>query len=387
MKQETNEESDVEASTQTDETEEGGKKRFSGFFDRSSSFSMGGNLFSRVFNNNNESKPKKSQSSGTRRQRQARYNKASRQIKDIEATLRILRQELGEARSLRDSEEETKIKEMIDKRVKEKRKLTTELRILQKEALADVEQEFADKKKRVDPEKDPGKVSNQQEGNIKKITSEKQKQSREANEPVAIKVEAKKRKRATTTAVQVNSDKRSKKNQDGGNNPFSIVQSAVSNVFSRSSGKEQWEVVFPKTRISPGEVIPVVVGGLDLLIVASQDTKKIHCIANTCSHLGTPLETGPIERRPRDKPFGHQDEDHHHNNGEKCLSECIVCPLHQTAFELETGDIVGEWCPYPPIIGPAMGRVKPPAKLPIFDIRVRGKNIEVRINSLLSQYE
>jgi len=152
------------------------------------------------------------------------------------------------------------------------------------------------------------------------------------------------------------------------------AQSFVSGVWdSVVKTDEEWIVVCPKTRISPGEVVPLVAGGLDLLVVASRDGRKVHAIANSCPHLGTPLETGLMEQRP--KP-GTVVED-------KCLEDCIVCPLHNTAFELESGEVRGEWCPYPPVIGKMMGAIKPKANLVKFEIRTSGKNIEVRINTSL----
>jgi nitrite reductase/ring-hydroxylating ferredoxin subunit len=70
----------------------------------------------------------------------------------------------------------------------------------------------------------------------------------------------------------------------------------------------------------------VEVDGLALLIAADLDG-KIFAIANSCPHLGTPLENGRL--------------------GE---GSTIVCPLHKSAFSLESGDVVGDWCPFPPIL-------------------------------------
>jgi nitrite reductase/ring-hydroxylating ferredoxin subunit len=168
-------------------------------------------------------------------------------------------------------------------------------------------------------------------------------------------------------------------------NPLFAAQRLVTTLWDstfRAENKdmeEEWVVVFPKTRLDPGEVVPVNVGGIDLLVVASVDGKKLYCIANTCPHLGTPLETGPLVRRPvegstrSDNPDGCED--------------CIVCPLHQTAFALDSGEVRGEWCPYPPVIGAMMGAVKKKSPVAVFDIRTKGKNVEVKINSSLEDME
>lgn len=203
---------------------------------------------------------------------------------------------------------------------------------------------------------------------------------------------------------------------------FSGVQKFLSNAatgsmkrlsFTKSSSAEEWIPVFPKTRISPGEVVPATIAGIDLLVVASSDGRKLYCIANSCPHLGTPLETGMLERRPIEtiKPQPStftgsrvtqssqqqkQKASNSNTDSDKMIvseldvismlqqdgcEDCIVCPLHRTAFSLESGQVRGEWCPHPPIIGKIMGTVNAANNAAVFDIRYKGKNVEVRINT------
>lgn len=167
------------------------------------------------------------------------------------------------------------------------------------------------------------------------------------------------------------------------------ASSALTNVWKtvRNDDNDEWTTVCPKTRISPGEVFPVVAGGVDLLVIGSKDGTKIHCIANNCPHLGTPLESGMIERRKRessDAPsYSMSTEDDTKPMINDGFEDCIVCPLHQTAFSLDTGEVNGEWCPYPPVLGKVMGTVKQKNRLPTFNMRTKGKNIQIKISSMV----
>jgi nitrite reductase/ring-hydroxylating ferredoxin subunit len=167
------------------------------------------------------------------------------------------------------------------------------------------------------------------------------------------------------------------------------------NIFD-SGDEEQWVVVAPKTRISPGECVPVTVGGIDLLLVASKDGSALHCISNSCPHLGTPLELGTLERRPIETKTttstggpaasatatkSKSSVDATGSRKDDGCEDCIVCPLHRTAFALESGEVRGEWTPYPPVIGKLTGALKKQSNLAVFDVRIRGKNIEVKLNT------
>lgn len=126
--------------------------------------------------------------------------------------------------------------------------------------------------------------------------------------------------------------------------------------------KEEWVSVLKSNDIAAGDLVPVEVDGLAILVAADLDG-KIFAIANSCPHLGTPLENGRL--------------------GE---GSTIVCPLHKSAFSLESGEVVGDWCPFPPVLGPViLGNLAPPEKVSTFPVRAKGQNIEVFIDRNLKE--
>lgn len=135
---------------------------------------------------------------------------------------------------------------------------------------------------------------------------------------------------------------------------LSYAQKFVSDVIEKQKQRtrEEWVVVASKTSIAPGALVPVTAGGLDLLLVASKDGSALHCVANSCPHLGTPLELGILERLPIETSETSATTNSTTNTqlGETYISkllaqdgceDCIVCPLHKTAFALESGEVRG----------------------------------------------
>eukprot|EP00903_Cladosiphon_okamuranus_P010033 g9515.t1 len=143
-------------------------------------------------------------------------------------------------------------------------------------------------------------------------------------------------------------------------------ESSLNMAATKKAGKkEEWVSVLKTSDIAPGELVGVTQDGQELLIAA--DLKgSIYATANVCPHLGTPLDQGTIN-----------------------AAGALVCPLHKSAFSLEDGKLVGDWCPFPPVLGPlVLGRLEPAKDLAVFPVRASGGNIQVLINrNLKAEFE
>lgn len=86
------------------------------------------------------------------------------------------------------------------------------------------------------------------------------------------------------------------------------------------------------------------------VLVAEVDG-TVYAVSNKCTHLGLPLvgKTALLQGTIADK--------------------CIVCPAHNTAFDLATGEVRGEWCPGFPDL-PFVGKGTKAKPLPTFESRV-----------------
>lgn len=95
----------------------------------------------------------------------------------------------------------------------------------------------------------------------------------------------------------------------------------------------------PESELAEGEMVATRVGEVPVLLAKNKG--KIFALANTCSHLGGPL-----------------------NEGELLSDCCVKCPWHGSLFSLEDGSVID---------GPAT------AAQPKFDVRVVNGMIQVKL--------
>lgn len=115
--------------------------------------------------------------------------------------------------------------------------------------------------------------------------------------------------------------------------------------------QEAWVPLLETSEISPGELKAVNTNNLQILVSCDFDG-QVYASANICPHLGTPLVDGSI--------------------GDSILT----CAQHKSSWDLTTGDLAGDWCPFPPLIGPLLGKLQGPRPLTVYSVRERNGQIE-----------
>ena len=118
---------------------------------------------------------------------------------------------------------------------------------------------------------------------------------------------------------------------------------------------EAWVQLLPTSDIQPGELKGVYTAGQSLLVSCDYDG-QVYASANICPHLGTPLTDGAI--------------------GDGVLT----CAQHKSSWDLSTGELAGDWCPFPPLLGPLLGKLQGPRNLQVYPVRENAGYIEALIN-------
>lgn len=119
--------------------------------------------------------------------------------------------------------------------------------------------------------------------------------------------------------------------------------------------QDAWVPLLDTSEISPGQLKGVNVAGQQILVSCDFDG-QVYASANICPHLGTPLTDGSV------------------GDG------VITCAQHKSSWDLTTGELAGEWCPFPPLIGPVLGKLQPSRPLTVYSVRENGGLIEGLLN-------
>ena len=117
----------------------------------------------------------------------------------------------------------------------------------------------------------------------------------------------------------------------------------------------KWKDAVRVSKLKPSKPKMVIIGLRTLMIV--ENNGEYHATEGLCRHMRWPLGLGG-----------------------KIQDGCIRCPLHQTTHRLEDGGLV-EWSPFPlfPPYGKLVGKFSKKKDLPIYETRVKGGFIQVKI--------
>ena len=105
-----------------------------------------------------------------------------------------------------------------------------------------------------------------------------------------------------------------------------------------------WVKVALDSEIAEGERRVVEIDKRSILLV--RHAGQVHAVEARCPHMGASLEKGRLT-----------------SDG------TIICPLHHSEFDLQTG-AVRSWTPWPPVAGPLLGAVRQRRPLATFPVRV-----------------
>jgi nitrite reductase/ring-hydroxylating ferredoxin subunit len=114
-----------------------------------------------------------------------------------------------------------------------------------------------------------------------------------------------------------------------------------------------WIKVMSLDELPAGARVLKEIGGVEVLLINHQG--QIFAVESRCPHMGGSLIRGTLTE-----------------------DGLIVCPLHHSAFSLETGE-VREWAPWPPVVGRVLGAVRARRPLQVFPVRMDEGSIWVAI--------
>jgi len=134
-----------------------------------------------------------------------------------------------------------------------------------------------------------------------------------------------------------------------------MTRAATSSV-SMKAGKSSVKFVnaIPISELPPkGKAVGVIAGGLDVCVAVSSDG-SIYALGNKAPPTGNPLKDGKVSKTTiKDAQFG-------------------------TEFDLETGAVVGRWCPGG--LGFVIGKLFEPTGVPTYKVKKAGQFLQIEVD-------
>ncbi len=115
-----------------------------------------------------------------------------------------------------------------------------------------------------------------------------------------------------------------------------------------------WTRVANDADFAEGAKLVVKVSGQEVLVLRHHG--RVYATESRCPHMYRALKDGSIS-----------------NDG------VLTCALHHSQFELATGRCLA-WAPWPPVMGPVLGAVRPRRDLRVFPTRLQDGGIWVQVS-------
>lgn len=115
-----------------------------------------------------------------------------------------------------------------------------------------------------------------------------------------------------------------------------------------------WKEVIELNQLQQKERYVSMIDGHKILLIWHED--NVHAIQAKCPHLNLSLAKGKITEE-----------------------KTIICPFHKSEFNLTSGENTC-WSPWPPVVGPLLGKISPSKPLKIYPTRVDNGMISVELN-------
>uniref|UniRef100_A0A7S0M5F2 Rieske-like [2Fe-2S] domain-containing protein n=1 Tax=Cryptomonas curvata TaxID=233186 RepID=A0A7S0M5F2_9CRYP len=120
---------------------------------------------------------------------------------------------------------------------------------------------------------------------------------------------------------------------------------------------EAWVRVVPANSVAPGKQSDALVAGTPVL-TGRYSNGKVWAIGAKNSATGTEMFGGKVDE----------------------AAQTLTDPQWGTKYSLVNGDVVGKWCPSPPIIGSLIGALFPPQGVWVPEVRESNGYIEVKLD-------
>lgn len=114
-----------------------------------------------------------------------------------------------------------------------------------------------------------------------------------------------------------------------------------------------WETTFDLDSIKQNNRQTTVINGKKILVIWHDE--QVYAIDAQCPHLKLPLLKADIN--------------------EHCQ---ITCPFHKSVFDLNTGKTEC-WSPWPPVVGPLLGKISKPKDLNVYPTRIEDGKILIEV--------